>query len=314
MSDSQTGKKLKWSYMDHWTMLSPRGMVAPQLGPQYADRFYKQIAALGFEGIDPFEFRLNGLIQIFGSAKKAQQFAQDRGIERFVNVFACFYNDMTHVREFHDGIVGAFEAKLKQFEDIKLDSFIVMPATRYWQAEPVTDDKIKAMAECWNRVGKLTKKHGIWLTCHHEFYCGLHHQEELDKFYSWTDPEYVGLFLDTAQHQISGIDPVSLYEKYHDRVTGFHFKDTHYIDKADDYRTPPDPERDASTTKRWFWEIGTAKGLVDFPRLMQAMKHHKYEGWVSIEHDKADIFGANYSESTAHCKWYIDNVLSPIYA
>ena len=64
---------------------------------------------------------------------------------------------MVHVREFHDGVVAAFEAKLKQYEDIKIDNFIVMPAARYWMVEPVTDEKIKLMGECWNRVGEMTK-------------------------------------------------------------------------------------------------------------------------------------------------------------
>ena len=51
----------------------------PQLGPKYADRFYKALVGVRFQGVDPFEFRLNALIQHFGSAKKAEQFAQDRG-------------------------------------------------------------------------------------------------------------------------------------------------------------------------------------------------------------------------------------------
>ena len=313
-SANRTEPKIKWSYMDHWTMRSARGWVAPQLGPKYADRFYKALVGIGFQGVDPFEFRLNALIQHLGSARKVEQFAQDRGIERFVNVFTCFYNDMSHVRELHDDIVRAFEAKLKLFEGITLDSFIVMPAARYWQVEPVTDEKIKLMAECWNRVGRKTKEHGVKLTCHHEFYCGLHTREEVDKFYAWTDPEYVGLFLDTAQHLISGIDPTDLYVKYHDRVTGFHFKDTHHIDQRGDYRTPPDPERVAATTSRWFWEMGTEKGLVDFPKLMKALRHFNYSGWLSVEHDKADVGAGNYAESTCRAKWYIDNVLSRIYA
>ena len=64
---------LKWSYMDHWSLLTPRGFVAPQLGPQYLDRFYKAMVGIGFQGVDPFEFRLNALIQHFGSAKKADR-------------------------------------------------------------------------------------------------------------------------------------------------------------------------------------------------------------------------------------------------
>ena len=50
--------------------------MAPQLGPQYLDRFYKALVGVGFQGVDPFEFRLNALIQHFGSAKKAEEFAQ----------------------------------------------------------------------------------------------------------------------------------------------------------------------------------------------------------------------------------------------
>ncbi len=304
---------IKWSYMDHWSVLTPRGFVAPQLGPQYLDRFYKAVAGVGFQGIDPFEFRLNALIQQFGSAKKVLEFAQARGIERFVNIFCVFYNDMVHIRENHDGVVAAFEAKIKQYQDVEIDNFIVMPAARYFLVEPVTDEKIKLMGECWNRVGEMTEKHGVHLTCHHEFYCALHHRAELDKFYAWTDPRYVHLFLDTAQHVIASVDPVDFYVQHRDRVSGWHFKDTHHVDLSDDYRTPPDPERVASTTPRWFWEMGTEGGLVDFPQVMKAIKDFGYKGWASVEHDKADV-GGNYAESTCRTKWYIDNVLSKIYA
>lgn len=311
---SPAAGKIKWAYMDHWTMRSQRGWVAPQMGPQYADRFYKALVGVGFQAVDPFDFRLNALIQVFGSAKKVEQFAQDRGIERFVNVFGNSGVEFPHLPEAHDDAVRRFEAKLKLYEGIKLDTFIVMPGARYWLVEPVTDEKIKRMAECWTKVGRKTMEHGIKLTCHHEFYCCLHTREEIDKFYSYADPQYVGFFIDTAQHQIAGLDPTELYVKYHDRVTGFHFKDTHNVDLRGDYRTPPDPERVAATTYRWFWEMGTPQGLVDFPKLMKALKDFNYIGWLTVEHDKADIGGANYAESTCHAKWYIDNVLAKIYA
>ena len=304
--------RIQWSYMDHWSMLTRRGWVAPQLGPQYADRFYKALAGVGFEGVDLFDFRCHALLQHFGSIRKAEQFAQDRGIARFVNVFGNGRVEMPHLRETHDDAVREFEAKIRMFAEIQVDSFIVMPAARYWLVEPVTDEKIKWMAECWNRVGRLTMERGIKLSCHHEFYCGLHSREEIDKFYAWTDPRYVWFFMDTAQHQISGIDPAELYVSYHDRIAGFHFKDTHHVDLRGDYRTPPDPERLAATTPRWFWPMGTEKGLVDFPKLMSKLKEFNYTGWITVEHDKADI-GGNYAEATCQTKWYIDNVLRKIY-
>ena len=123
---------------------------------------------------------------------------------------------------------------------------------------------------------------------------------------------YVFFCLDTAQHVIAGLDPVELYEEYHDRISCFHFKDTHHVDVNDDYRRPPDAELMAPTTGRWFYEMGTPEGLVDFPRLIRAMKKHGYAGWVGVEHDKAN-FGGSYTESTAIAAWYIQNVLEPLY-
>ena len=183
-----------------------------------------------------------------------------------------------------------------------------------FKADRVTADRIRVLADLWNTVGRMSlEKHGMKLGCHHEFWCGIRSQDEIDQFYSLTDPAYVNLYIDTAQHVIAGVDPVALYRQYAHRVNGFHFKDTRHVDKVEDYRSQPDPELCASTTPRWFWEMGTPGGLVDFPALMQALKEHDYEGWIGVEHDKADIGGGSYPESTALAMWYARNVLEPIY-
>ena len=121
--------------------------------------------------------------------------------------------------------------------------------------------------------------------------------------------------LDTAQHQISG-------SRSHRPLceappAGFGLPLQRHTPRGSrgDYRTPPDPERAAATTKRWFWEMGTPQGRPG--RLSQAdegAEGLRYKGWVSVEHDKADVGRGNYAESTCRTKWYIDNVLSKIYA
>ena len=35
-----------------------------------------------------------------------------------------------------------------------------------------------------------------------------------------------------------------------------------------------------------------------------------YDGWLTVEHDKAELGGGSYAEATAVAKWYIDNVLA----
>jgi inosose dehydratase len=105
---------------------------------------------------------------------------------------------------------------------------------------------------------------------------------------------------------------VQMFRDYRDRCTGFHFKDTHTVDRHEAYRTPPDPELMAPGVDRWFYEMGTDGGLVDFPALMREIVASGYDGWLTVEHDKAELGGGSYAEATCVAKWYIDNVLAEV--
>ncbi len=48
-----------------------------------------------------------------------------------------------------------------------------MPAASYPYVEPVTDEKIDAMGELWNRDGEMTLRYGVKTAAHHEFWCGI---------------------------------------------------------------------------------------------------------------------------------------------
>jgi inosose dehydratase len=304
--------------MDHWREPSARGPANQYGSVRHMDRFLKQLAVLGFEGLDTFYFSLPQFEAMFGSLANFEAFMRERGLQKIVSVFLARPTVSPgwhfHERADHDNIVSKVKAIMDRCGEISLESLIVMPTSTYWQLEPVTDDKIKIIAECWNRVGELTNTYGVRTSIHHEFWCAIRTWDQMEKFYNWTDPDKVFFFCDTAQHVIAGVDPVAVYEKYADRTSGFHFKDTHHVDTIEDFKRPPDAELMAKTTERWFWEMGTPGGLVDFPALMRAMKKHNYKGWVSLEHDKADIGGSNYAEATAVGKWYADNVLSKIYS
>ena len=311
-------RKLRFAYMDHWRVDGPQGYVSHYSSARLLDSFVRQVAALGFEGLETFEFHVPVLIDLFGSLANAREFLQERGIERIVGLFhAVMYRNgvsQAHEPATHDFLFDNALQTVKSCGGLGVQNLVVMPAGQYHDVEPVSDEKIRACAELWSRVGKMTLDHGIRVCCHHEFYCGIHHAEELRKFYEWSDPRYVFWYCDTAQHTISGVDPVDLYLKLHDRCAGFHLKDTHHVDRLGEYRHAPESEVTAKTTPRWFWEMGTEEGLVDFPALFKAMKQYGYEGWVGVEHDKADIGGGNYPASTAIAAWYIRNVLQKIYA
>jgi inosose dehydratase len=308
---------IKWQYADHWKTWSPRGPINQFASIKEMDRFIKQIVAVGFRGIGMFVWNLPMVASMFGSVKTYKEFIGERGIEQIVDIFwAAPYETpgiAPHRRETHGIILSSLERFVQAADGIGVENLVVMPTNTHFHMEPITDDKIRATAELWNRVGEMSRRYGIKLGCHHEFWGGVRTWDQITKFYEWTDPEHVHLYLDTAQHQIAGVDPVELYLRYHDRVSGFHFKDTHHVDLAGDYRRKPDAELLASTTPRWFHEMGTPEGLVDFPLLMRALKEHQYQGWIGVEHDKAEIGGGSYAESTAVAMWYAKNVLEEIY-
>jgi inosose dehydratase len=301
-------------------MFTPRGPITPYASRRYMDRLVKQISAVGFLGYDTFLARVPTFEKIFGSLQNFNGFLRDRGMEKVTGVF--WSANRPYVRETHDASIRSLEQLLKVADPLAAEVLVNNPTGAYFLMEPVTDEKIKITADFWNRAGKLTLEHGIKVSCHHEFWCGLNTYETIDKFYKWTDPKLVYFYCDTAQHKIAGCDPVALYLKYHDRCSGFHFKDTHTIDVKGERFLPPDPECIAPSEARWFCEMGTPEGKCDFPALMKAMKEYNYQGWVGVEHDKvdiakgarADVGGGDYASSTCIAGWYIQNVLSKIYA
>lgn len=314
MSDERA---IKWSYMDHWRSNEPSGPRDQWHNRDTMDRFLKQVAAVGFDAIDVFDFRMLWILSTYGSVANYQEFVQERGLERIVNIFHGVDYDprdyAPHIPATHDAILEDFRRTMDAWSGITLDNVIVMPATRYYDMEPITEDKLKTTAELWSKVGEITLEWGVKLTCHHEFYCGIQTRADIDTFYSYADPRYVNFFLDTAQHCIANVDPVEVYQEHHERVTGFHFKDTRNHDTNDDRRLRPESELMAKTTDKWFYEMGTAEGLVDFEAMMRAVRDRGYTGWISVEHDKANKQGGDYAESTAISRWYAKNVLERIY-
>lgn len=303
----------KWSYMDHWAIDSDQGRTSPYISRDHMERYIHQLSALGFRGFDTFTFSLFPLAQMFGSVVGFEKFLQANGFDKITGVFTAYpsatESRAPHRAETHEAIIGDIKNSIVAVDGLSVENFIVMPTNTYFMVEPNSTEKIKTTADLWNQVGALTRDAGMKLTCHFEFWGAIRTREEIDLFFEYTDPELVYFFCDAAQHTIAGLNPTELYLAYQERCTGFHFKDTHNVDPGELYRTPPDPELMSPDVKRWFYEMGTPGGLVDFPALAKAIVDTNYDGWLTIEHDKADIEGGNYAEATCIAKWYIDNVL-----
>jgi len=304
----------KWSYMDHWVTRTPQGSQPPSFNRAHMDNYIRQLASLGFTGFETFFFSVYKYAGMYGSIRAFEKFLQDHGFEKIVSVFLAYpyatQYTAPHKRETHERIIADCVRILDSVKDLAVENFIVMPTSTCFQIEPVTDEQIKVTADLWNRVGALSHGRGIKTSCHFEFWGGIRTREQLDLFLRYTDPEVVYMIIDTAQHVIAGVDPVQLYRDHQQRCSGFHLKDCQRIDAQQAYRTPPDPELMSPGVHRWFYEMGTGKGLVDFHALMRALVETGYDGWLTIEHDQAEYDGGSYAEATCVAKWFAERAMA----
>ncbi len=210
-------------------------------------------------------------------------------------------------------IVESVRPSAKFLQAVKGSCLVARPMGSYASEAPVTEEKIKNAAAMWNAVGKMTKEYNVQTALHIDFLCAIHGMADIEKLLEYTNPELVGLAVDTAELAIAGVDPVALYDKHPDRVKHFHFKQACIVDAVSEYKEANAENRmlmgvGKREIERWFWELETPGGLVNFPALMQSIKKHGYGGWIIVESDRSP----HPVESTMMNSWYVQHVLAKV--
>lgn len=104
---------------------------------------------------------------------------------------------------------------------------------------------------------------------------------EIDRFLAETDPEMVGLLLDTGHAVYGGGDPLDLVQRHGARIRYLHLKDA----RSDELRRVR--ETDIGMCEAWsrgvFCPLGD--GVVDFPRVVEELRGQGYSGWLIVEQD-----------------------------
>jgi sugar phosphate isomerase/epimerase len=90
--------------------------------------------------------------------------------------------------------------------------------------------------------------------------------EDVWKEIKGLDPR-IGFCLDIAHTVRLGLDPISTYIKYRDRIYDFHIWD---VDK---------PEKAG-------WCVEGGRGIIDFPKFFRTLRKYKYAGTCSLEYGK----------------------------
>jgi inosose dehydratase len=308
---------IRWGYaVNQW-----RNMEVDLVRKDQFESAFKVISVCGFNAIEITDSAVGGpdvIPAFFGSVHGFMDFLNDCGIDCVCSFFSGLGGGSATNRADHTRMADCAGQLAEFIAEIGASCLVVRPMNTYPKEAPVTGEKIKTAAECWSKVGKITKAAGIQTAMHVDFLCGARNEDQLEQLLNWSDPETVGLALDTAEFAIAGIDSVKFYAKHHSRVKHFHFKDAITTDTLDEYKDPtaeidywPTPLITAGGKRqieRWFYEMGTPGGLVDFAALLKSMKQHDYDGWVVVESDQSP----HVEESVMLNGWYRRQVLSKV--
>ncbi len=130
-------------------------------------------------------------------------------------------------------------------------------------------------------AGRVAEDTGLRTVFHHHCAGFIEAPWEVQELMERTDPDLVGLCLDTGHYCYAGGDPVEAVEDYGSRIWLVHFKDCEpsLAQKA------REEEWDyfEAVQQGVFCELG--QGEVDFEAVVEALQAINYETWVVVEQD-----------------------------
>jgi len=151
-----------------------------------------------------------------------------------------------------------------------------------------------AGAERGARAGR--DRTGLRTVFHHHCAGFVETPGEIEQLLQLTDPELLGLCLDTGHLRFGGGDPEELLDRHGERVWHAHFKD-HDPDLAS--RTRREGwDYFASVQHGVFCELG--RGDVDFPGVTAALRKLGYRGWIVVEQDVLPGMGSPLESANAN--------------
>ncbi len=158
----------------------------------------------------------------------------------------------------------------------------------------------KVLASGLEKLGDLALEKGMKLVFHHHMGTVVQNEDEIDRLMSETDPEKVFLLYDTGHLFYAGVSPISILEKYMDRIKHVHLKDIR-IKQVDKVR-----EEKLSFLKGVRLGAFTVPGdgCIDFKPLLQMLSDKGYEGWLLVEAEQ-DPKIANPFEYAVKARQYI---------
>lgn len=151
------------------------------------------------------------------------------------------------------------------------------------------------------RIARTVREEtGLRTVFHHHGAGYVETAQELERLMSLTDPDLLGLCLDTGHLRFGGGDPLSAIEQFAPRIWHVHFKD--FAPEVAERARREDWDYFEQVRHGVFCELG--QGDVDFPAVVAALQRVGYDGWIVVEQDVLPGLGTP-KESAARNRTYL---------
>ncbi|MDD2958704.1 MAG: sugar phosphate isomerase/epimerase [Lachnospiraceae bacterium] len=139
----------------------------------------------------------------------------------------------------------------------------------------MTEAELKEEIEKAKIIGCMGKEYGVTVCLHPHLDTHIQYEEEIEQLVQRTSKEEIALCFDTAHLEAANMDSAEMIKKYADRIAYMHLKDL-----------APESEMIATHFDR-FRALG--KGMLNFDRVLYALKEIGYDGNLCVELDNPAI-------------------------
>jgi inosose dehydratase len=175
-------------------------------------------------------------------------------------------------------------------------------AGRVTAADGLNEEQWKRSAELVSQVALRARESGLGSAFHHHAGSFVETPAELDRLLTLTDPQLLGVCLDTGHYFYGGGDPVEFARTQGKRVWHLHLKDIQPEVLAD-VRRAKIRYLDA-VSRGVFCELG--QGAVDLVGVLRELERAGFDGWGVFEQDvDPALAGSNPLESAARSRAYL---------
>lgn len=155
-------------------------------------------------------------------------------------------------------------------------------AGRIQPEQELTGGEWRVFARAADKLAREVRSEtGVRTVFHHHCAGYIETPREVAELLDMTNPELLGLCLDTGHYTYGGGNALEGLERHKDRIWHVHFKDCepavarHAREQGWDYFK--------AVAEGVFCELG--KGGVDFPGILHRLREWNYQGWIVVEQD-----------------------------